>query len=457
MFRVRPNGSERSFRRAIVTLLALILTAFLATAWVMGDLFFRESQILHDLLRELPPKLETQGEALEGQLRWTIRLSVLAILNLAVTAVAIYLLWRAYRNSQDSLRDVKALAADILSSMDQAVITTDLRGAVTSVNARAMEMLSVTDACVGQSLDALSPSLSLDELRIEAEANPPSQLVRDFPVATASSQRTLRAYCQPLQNHEEMNIGSVIQLQDVTERVLLDEQMLRMERFMGLGSLAAGLHHEIKNPLSALSLHIQLLEEQLAASQRSDEVNESLEVIQTEIVRIGGVLENFRDYAMSQHLSLSPVDVSEVCIRQTRLFQPRAKAANVEIRIETSPSELPKISADRVRLEQVLLNLLINAEEAMRDGGVLTVRTFLHESGSAVVIQVIDTGIGIPEGMQTRIFDPYFTTKSAGTGMGLAITDKIVRQHNGELQCWNSTEGTIFQVTLPVTHSGAED
>lgn len=450
MFRVRPNGRERSFRRAIVTLLALIVTAFLVTAWVMGDLYFRENQILHELILELPPELETPAQALRGQLQWRIRLSVIVMLNLVVTAVAIGLLWRAYRNSQESLRDIKALAADILSSMDQAVITTDLRGNVTGLNERAMEMLSVTDAAVGRPLGELSPTLPLDAFRQEADANLPSRLVRDFPCSFAASQRTLRAYCQPLQNYEEVDIGNVIQLQDVTERVLLDEQMLRMERFMGLGSLAAGLHHEIKNPLSALSLHIQLLEEQLLETQRSADVDESLEVIRTEITRIGGVLENFRDFATSQNLTLSEVDVTEVCQRQARLFKPRAAASNVEIKVETPPTELPKINADRVRLEQVLLNLLINAVEAMRAGGVLTLRTLLQDDRSAVQIQVIDTGVGIPDGMQTRIFDPYFTTKSAGTGMGLAITDKIVRQHNGELQCFQADEGTIFQVTLPV-------
>lgn len=450
MFRVRPNGPERSFRRAIVILLALIVAAFLVTAWVMGDLYFRENQILQEMILELPPELETSAKALRGQLQWRIRLSLIAILNLAVTAVAVGLLWRAYRNSQESLRDIKALAADILSSMDQAVITTDQTGKVTGINERAMEMLSVTDAQVGRPLQELSPALPLDAFRKAADAQLPARLVRDFPLSSASAQRTLRAYCQPLQNYEEVDIGNVIQLQDVTERVLLDEQMLRMERFMGLGSLAAGLHHEIKNPLAALSLHIQLLDEQLLETQRSEDVDGSLEVIKTEIARIGVVLENFRDFATSQILTLAPVDVTEICQAQARLFKPRAKASQVEIRVEPASSPLPKISADRVRLEQVLLNLLINAVEAMRDGGVVTLRTSLQEEPSAVLIQVIDTGVGIPEGVQTRIFDPYFTTKSAGTGMGLAITDKIVRQHNGELQCFRTDEGTTFQVALPV-------
>ena len=450
MFRVHPHETGKAYRLAIVGLLMLSAAAFAVTVWVMVD-FLREQEIVQELIRKLPRDATPAAEELAGELRWQFRLSSLMVLNLVVTAFAVVLLWRAYRSSQESLREIKAQAGDILSSMDLAVITTDLNGIVTSINHRGIELLALDGDYVGRPLAALSETIPLEEFRRTTHASSQRDLTQVYSHTIDGSIRFLRAFCQPLQNHKLENAGNILQLRDVTERVLVDDRLRRMERYMGLGSLAAGLHHEIKNPLAALSLHVQLLEEEIAGPATSAEIHEMLNVIKTQVARIGGVLESFRDFASLGRLNSGEVDLRKLVDRQVKLISPQAEKQKIEIRVELPDGPSVIIDADRGRLEQVLLNLLVNAMESMPLGGTLTVRLSVTGTPEATVrLEVIDTGRGIPKSIQDRIFDPYFTTKNDGTGMGLALCDKIVRQHEGRLGFHSTSQGTVFEMTLPI-------
>ncbi len=294
--------------------------------------------------------------------------------------------------------------------------------------------------------------MDLESFRQEANAKSLAHLTRDFTSQRGGVTATFRAFCQPLFNLQDEVIGNVVQVRDVTEPVLIEQRMRRMERYMGLGSLAAGLHHEIKNPLAALSLHVQLLEEELEQSDPTPTVQEMLGVIQAEVTRVGGVLEGFRDFASLGQLNRSEVDLSRLVQRQLRLVAPRAKQQHVKTHLVLPEEPLPMIRADRVRLEQVLVNLLVNAIEAMPDGGELNVSVSanLQSHPPVVNVSIEDTGPGIPESLRDRVFDPYFTTKRDGTGMGLALCDKIISQHNGNLEYQRVAGRTTFEFKLPV-------
>ena len=452
MFRVQSKETGKTYRLAVVGLLLLSAAALAVTVWVMNDLL-REQEIVHGLINQLPPVAAADAQDLEGELRWQFRLTILVVLNVIVTGIAITLLWRAYRTSQESLRDIKVLAGDILSSMDQAVITTDLGGTVTSINRRGLEMLAPGKECVGRPLSKLSQSVPLDEFRHAWLIEKSVSTTQDFKTTANGSERVLRAFCQTLSDIDDQEIGFVFQLRDVTSRLLIEDRMRRMERYMGLGSLAAGLHHEIKNPLAALSLHVQLLEEQIQNGDASNEVAQMLGVIKTEVTRVGGVLEGFRDFASIGKLNVVPVNFRDLIQRQVDLILPQANQQSVRIDFRVAENVPEKVSADRVRLEQVLLNVLINALEAMPDGGAVSVAA--SADGESVIIEISDTGSGVPEDLREKIFDPYFTTKSGGTGLGLALCDKIIRQHNGELELRSSSDGTTFQIRLPLEESQA--
>lgn len=223
--------------------------------------------------------------------------------------------------------------------------------------------------------------------------------------------------------------------------------MRRMERHMGLGSLATGLHHEIKNPLSALWLHVQLLEEYLAEHSTTDEINETIDVLKSEVGRINRVLETFRDYAALSTLERSPTEVTELIDSLRRLLIPQADRQGVEIRIVEPPTPLPTIQADAVKLQQVLLNLCLNGLQAMPHGGVLSIE--LRVTEEMLEIDVVDSGVGIHEDIYESIFDPYFTTRGDGTGMGLPLSEKIVRLHGGILTFRCDPTKTVFTVAIP--------
>ncbi len=448
MFRNRSTETAKTYRLVIAGLFLLSVAALAITLWVMFD-FQREQDIVRQLIHQLPPESAVVAEELAGELRWQFRLTILVVLNLIVTGFVMVLLWRAYRSSQESLRDIKSLAGDILSSMDQAVITTDCDGTVTSINRRGIELLSLTGEYVGRPLRELSNQMPLEEFRRESQSSRATGITKDFPMSANGTTRTLRGFCQPLCDHRDAEIGNVLQLRDVTERVLMDERMRRMERYMGLGSLAAGLHHEIKNPLAALWLHVQLLEEEIDGQAASGEVRSMLNVIKAEVTRVGGVLESFRDFASFDQLNRTPVDLAKLVGRQAKLISPQAEMQEIDVQVQLPEEPLPPVNADRVRLEQVLLNLLVNAMEAMPDGGTLTLRVAAGEDAQSARIEVADTGPGIPAEARDCIFDPYFTTKNGGTGMGLALCEKLVRQHNGRLQFHTSENGTVFELTLP--------
>ena len=213
----------------------------------------------------------------------------------------------------------------------------------------------------------------------------------------------------------------------------------------------AGLHHEIKNPLSALSLHVQLLAEGLEG--RADaETTVTLKILNDEIKRITNVLEAFRTYASSERLILAETDVIQLCQRMIGLTRPKAEAQNVNLSLEMPQSEAIIASLDASRFEQVLLNLVLNALEALPDGG--EIRTSISTNpDDDVVVEVSDNGHGIPENVRSRIFDPYFTTKSDGSGMGLAVCDKIIRLHGGRIDIDTSQSGTSVRLIIPRTHA----
>ncbi len=444
-----PNEREgRGIRRFAAGLAILSLISLILTAWIMIDVR-REQQILARIIQHIPASDLTVAEELSGDLQLHRGLGVLLVLNLIATAIAVIFLVRGYLSSERSLRDVKVLATDILASMDAGVITTDRNGVITSINPSGQELIGLADTGLGQSLARLGREHRLlDSICSEVRIHHHPIRDRDYSVLADGHKRTLRAGCTLLRNQRKQEIGAVMHVRDVTEKTLIEERLRRMERYMGLGSLAAGLQHEIKNPLSALSLHIQLLCERLADESPTSDVTELLDVLHTEVKRINDVLDGFRNYASITELGRAPVDVALLVEKLVRLLRPQAESQQIKVNVDPPREMVGLIQADSVGLEQVLLNLALNAMAAMPSGGLLGFR--IRRQKDAIRVDVSDTGNGIPAEIQAKIFDPYFTTRSDGTGMGLALCDKIIRQHDGSIEFRTGPKGTEFTVLLPM-------
>jgi signal transduction histidine kinase len=223
------------------------------------------------------------------------------------------------------------------------------------------------------------------------------------------------------------------------------------ERYAEIAQLAGGLAHEIRNPLSTMSLNLDLLAEDFldAETPRDRRVQAKVQRLRKETQRLHDILENFLRYAKVQELRLETADLSLVVEELRDFFEPQAMASGIVIRTHYE-DDLPRVSLDADLFRQALLNLLINARQAMPDGGDLMLRT--RAEGPWNVVEVTDTGLGMSDDVQGRVFDAFFTTRPGGSGLGLATTRRLVESHGGSIHVRSEPgKGSQFTIRLPVT------
>jgi signal transduction histidine kinase len=233
-------------------------------------------------------------------------------------------------------------------------------------------------------------------------------------------------------------------------REALQRELARSERLSSLGQMAAGLAHEIRNPLGSIQGVAELLGDDAPAGSRKREL---FDVLRKESKRLGTVVDDFLNFARPRPLTLAPVDISAVVERSVAQMQIDAGARSIAIDTRLAP-QLPRVQADAELLHQVFLNLLLNAIAASPDHGRIEVTTagMSRNSQTAVAITVHDWGMGIPEDALPRVFDPFFTTRETGTGLGLSISHTIVTDHGGSIEIESTPDnGCAVTVTLPVT------
>ena len=223
-----------------------------------------------------------------------------------------------------------------------------------------------------------------------------------------------------------------------------------MEKRDLLERLLARLAHEIRNPLSSLDIHVQLLEEDLGslAPTMREQLSSRLEIIHGELHRLESIVDHFLRLAGPSALDLEPVETLKIISHVCELLRPEAAAREIEI-ITRLESSMPQTMADSVRLTQALMNMVINAMQAVERKGRIEVSAEARER--AILIKVLDNGSGIPDERLASIFDPYFTTKPEGSGLGLWIAQQIVIAHGGSLKAENAPAGgAVFTMRLPI-------
>ena len=235
---------------------------------------------------------------------------------------------------------------------------------------------------------------------------------------------------------------------DITERKQLEKQLLHSEKLASIGILAAGVAHEIGNPLSAISGYTQILQ---SGGFAEAEAKEYLEAIESQAGRIQHIIQDLLDYSRPSTGLRSEINLSEAAASIMSMLQTQKTFKKLDIEFDLA-EDLPSVHIDRDHLAQVIINIALNAAQAMPEGGRLRISTF--SEGDRVRIMLADTGPGIPPDIADRIFDPFFTTKPAGqgTGLGLAICHRIVESYNGTIVLDSKPgRGTTFGVTLPST------
>jgi PAS domain S-box-containing protein len=244
--------------------------------------------------------------------------------------------------------------------------------------------------------------------------------------------------------------GNVVHVEDVTEKRSKEARLRRAESLASLTTLAAGVAHEIKNPLGSMGIHLQLIQKKIAGKDCIDakDIAQHLGVMGEEVDRLNRIVVDFLFAVKPMDTRLEEGDVNHVIEELIDFVKPELDQAGVTIETELSPT-LPLLRLDARYIKQALLNLIKNAIAAMPGGGTLRVTTL--RTGNEVHVRVSDTGTGIPKEIMDKIFEPYFTTKPFGTGLGLTIVFKIAKEHYGDIAVSSRMgEGTMFTIALPV-------
>ncbi len=277
----------------------------------------------------------------------------------------------------------------------------------------------------------------------------------EFAVETSGgSLRFLLVSAMPLVKKKRLN-GTIIQIDDVTDRRNQETLFRRMESLASLTTLAANVAHEIKNPLGSISIHIQLIQKAVKNARQGDGMlpdekftENYLNVVNEEIERLNKIVVDFLYAVRPVQAKLAPVNLNEIVKGICDFIQPEAQKINVELHLELAEN-LPELMLDEQLFKQIVMNLAQNAFAAMKNGGGLWMASAVKED--KVVFSVADNGEGMDEETCSRVFEPYFTTKVNGTGLGLTMVYKIVKEFGGDIQVRSfKDEGTIFTISLPI-------
>lgn len=386
----------------------------------------------------------------------------LVALLLGATAVTSVLILNRHNKAQSELLRVQVLGRNILENMVGGVITLDLAGRITLVNPAVRGILEMPEHSGKYTLEWISRrQQQLGEvIRAAVEGDQYAQ-DQDLPYRTsAASQIWLRVTTSPLVGNRMAKEGAVVLIKDVTRLRAMEERLRLADRLAVTESLAAGVAHEVRNPLSAIELNLGLLQEEVfSQAPDGEEIRDYFEVLMAETRRLNRITEEFLALSRPGSLRQRELSILEVVNRVLRLLE--SEAAEKRIRIETAiEQDLPQTLGDGERLEQVFLNVLINAMDAMPGGGVIQVGATLQDKDGehAIEVSITDQGTGIRPEDLSRLFDPYFTTKPNGTGLGLAIAHRIVTDHKGEIIVESAPgAGTTVRVRLPVAASAVEE
>jgi signal transduction histidine kinase len=222
-----------------------------------------------------------------------------------------------------------------------------------------------------------------------------------------------------------------------------------VDQYTEIARLAGGLAHEIKNPLSTIRLNMELLAEDLSDPEtpRERRALAKVGVVERECQRLQVLLDDFLNFAKVRRLKLEPTDLNEQVKQMLRFFDPKAREAGIEV-IDYLATDLPTVLLDRESFHGALLNLVLNAQQAMPDGGQLVVRT--SAAGDQVALDLIDTGCGMDENARQHLFEAFYSTKRGGSGLGLPTARKIVEAHGGQISLQSEPgRGTQFTIKLP--------
>ena len=377
-----------------------------------------------------------------ADIRHTVVVAAVLLLG-GFAGVLLLFMAQSHRLARSSLARARAFSDDLVARMPIGLVALDREGCVTAINSVAEATLGVrADVVIGKAAgtaipDVLTGILDDSAAAVEKEVDCPLASGRRIPLDVSTA---------VLKDEDGEIFGRVILFKDLTEMRALHEELEKSRRLATVGRLAAGVAHEIRNPLSSIKGFATYFKEKYTAIDRDREI---AGIMIEEVDRLNRVVGQLLDFSRPIRLHSQKVVLKPFLEETLRLLDDRITAAGVSATLDVPDDGLYAVM-DADKMKQVMLNLCLNALDAMAEGGRLAVHVTGGDDG-AVSIRVSDTGSGIAPADRAHIFEPYFTTKKGGTGLGLAIVHNIIEAHRGEIGVDSEPgEGTTVHLTLPV-------
>ncbi|WP_218838461.1 ATP-binding protein, partial [Snodgrassella alvi] len=415
------------FDKNVIIISLICMLSCICIASVLSRKLNTDINIIKQGLEKLPFSLDSRLPVIRGEL------------NEIVSGI---------NSLAEKLRKTKTINELILENTLDAVITVDNNGFITMLNPAAEKITGYQlEQVLGRPYSTIvddknfqSPLLDtlyngIDHVGVEV----------DFPVARQIIR--ISASTSHLKDYQGNIIGAVVIFKDITEREEVEKLIQQTERLVALGELMAGIAHEIRNPLAAVRGFVQYLQNDLPRAEQ----NEYLEIILKEVDSINQVIQQLLDFSVPSKNYYVSVQLNDLINEVLVLVNSSHRSNNIVLTLSLA-SQLPPLYLDKELIKQAILNLLINAIQAVSDQGNIEISTLMSANQKYQLIQIKDDGEGIKSEIMDKIFTPFFTTKISGTGLGLSMVEKIVSSHKGQISIKNNehSNGVTVEVALPV-------
>jgi two-component system sensor histidine kinase HydH len=404
---------------------------------------------------EIPSGIFRVGLSLEGynkvasSYQRQIMLFSCVLFVLGFLIIGIVIVNQNYFVLDQSYKQIKTLTGNVLEAMHSAVVAVDKNGKIIMFNRLAEDIFSTNrENAVNHDYEVVFPNDDCLLKQTLEKKRTTREVEREFRTFSGEDKFLIIGTSCLFDEEKEFN-GAVSVIHDITELKKYEEEAKRSERLSALGNLAAGVAHEIRNPLNAISITAQRLKSEFAPQKDKEEYIYFIKTILEEIKRLDNIINQFLSLAKTQKLNLVPTDMGKLLNEVVDLVEIEAKEKNIHVNRDIA--NLPQTRIDPDEIKKALLNIMLNGIQATPSGGTLSIRAYLNDLQRNIFIEIRDSGVGISKENLSKIFQPYFSTKEKGTGLGLSIAYRIISDHKGKIEVESELgKGTVLIVSLPI-------